>query len=88
MILSESDNEEIQQRVDKYKLFVNPEPFVVNVLYSQIPDLMNRKKLSACVDVCDRIMKLANDHSKEVIYAMKCKAECKRIIIAREQFGV
>ena len=88
MILSETDNEEIQQRIDKYKLFSNPEPFVVNVLYSQIPDLMNRKKLSACVDVCDRIMKLANDHSKEVVYAMKCKAECKRIIIAREQFGV
>lgn len=88
MILSESDNQDIQQKVDKFKLFVNPEPFVVNVLYSQIPDLMNKKKLRACVDVCDRIMKLATEHSKEVVYAMKCKAECKRIIIAREQFGV
>lgn len=88
MILSESENQDIQQLIDKYKIFANPEPFVVNVLYSQIPDLMNKKKLSACVDVCDRIMKIASEHSKEVVYAMKCKAECKRIIIAREQFGV
>lgn len=88
MILSESDNQDIQQIVDKYKIFLNPEPFVVNVLYSQIPDLMNKKKLSACVDLCDRIMKISTEHSKEVVYAMKCKAECKRIIIAREQFGV
>lgn len=88
MILSETDNQDIQQIVDKYKIFLNPEPFVINVLYSQIPDLMNKKKLSACVDLCDRIMKLSTEHSKEVVYAMKCKAECKRIIIAREQFGV
>lgn len=88
MILSESENEEIKQAIDKYKIYLNPEPFVINMLYNQIPDLMNRKKLSACVEVCDRIIKIASDHSKEVVYAMKCKAECKRIIIAREQFGV
>ena len=88
MILSESENEEIKQTIDKYKIYLNPEPFVINMLYNQIPDLMNRKKLNACVEVCDRIIKIASDHSKEVVYAMKCKAECKRIIIAREQFGV
>ena len=49
---------------------------------------MNRKKLHACVEVCDRIMLLGQGHTKEVMYAMKCKAECRRIIIAREQFGV
>lgn len=88
LILSESENPDIQQLIDKYKIFVNPEPFVINVLYSQINDLMNKKKLNACVDVCDRIITMAKDHSKEVVYAIKCKAECKRIIIAREQFGV
>ncbi len=88
IILTESENPDIQQIIDKYKIFINPEPFVTNVLYTQIPDLMNRKKLSACVELCDRIITLAKDHSKEVVYAMKCKAECKRIIIAREQFGV
>lgn len=88
LILSESDNPDIQQIIDKYKIFLNPEPFVINVLYNQIPDLMNKKKLNSCVEVCDRIMTLATQNSKEVMYAMKCKAECKRIIIAREQFGV
>lgn len=88
LILTESDNPDIQQLIDKYKIFLNPEPFVINVLYNQIPDLMNKKKLNACVELCDRIMTLATQNSKEVIYAMKCKSECKRIIIAREQFGV
>lgn len=88
LILTESENPDFQQIIDKYKIFANPEPFVTNVLYNQIPDLMNKKKLNACVEVCDRIMTLALQNSKEVIYAMKCKAECKRIIIAREQFGV
>jgi len=86
--MTESDNPDIQQLIDKYKIFLNPEPFVINVLYNQIPDLMNKKKLNACVELCDRIMTLATQNSKEVIYAMKCKSECKRIIIAREQFGV
>lgn len=88
LILSESENPEIQQIIDKYKIFANPEPFVINVLYSQINDLMNRKKLNACIEVCDRIMGLGESRSKEVIYAMKCKTECRRILIAREQFGV
>lgn len=88
LILSESENPEIQQLIDKYKIFSNPEPFVINVLYSQINDLMNRKKLNACIEVCDRIMELGESRSKEVIYAMKCKTECRRILIAREQFGV
>ena len=88
LILSESDNLDIQQIIDKYKIFVNPEPFVINVLYNQIADYMNRKKLNACVDVCDRIMALGESRSKEVIYAMKCKTECRRILIAKEQFGV
>ena len=43
MLLTESENPDIKQLIDKYKLFVNPEPFVINVLYNQIPDLMNRK---------------------------------------------
>lgn len=88
MILSESENPDIQQIIDRYKIFINPEPFVISVLYNQINDLMNRKKLNSCVDVCDRIITMAKDHSKEVVYAIKCKSECKRIIIAREQFGV
>ena len=88
LILTESENPDIQQLIDKYKIFANPEPFVINVLYNQIPDLMNRKKLHACVEVCDRIMLLGQGHTKEVMYAMKCKAECRRIIVAREQFGV
>lgn len=88
IILSRSEHTDLQQIIDKYKIFLNPEPFVINVLYSEIPELMNRKKLNSCVDVCDRILKMATHNSKEVVYAMKCKAECKRIIIAREQFGV
>ena len=88
LILTESDSPDIKQIIDKYKIFINPEPFVVNVLYSQIPELMNRKRLKACVDVCDRIMKLSSANTKEVVYAMKCKADCRRILIAREQFGV
>lgn len=88
MILTDSENEDLVQIVNKYKIFVNPEPFVINVLYNQIPDLMNKKKLNSCIDICDRIMALGESHSKEVVYAMKCKAECRRIIIAREQFGV
>ena len=88
LILSESENPDIQQTIDKYKIFANPEPFVINVLYNQIADLMNRKKLNACIDVCDRIMAMGEGRSKEVIYAMKCKTECKRILIAKEQFGV
>ena len=91
MILTEtenSENTEMQQMIDKYKIFVNPEPFVINVLYNQIPELLNRKKLTACIEVCDRIISMAKDHSKEVVYAMKCKSDCKRIMIAREQFGV
>ena len=46
LILTESDSPDIKQIIDKYKIFINPEPFVVNVLYSQIPDLMNKKKLN------------------------------------------
>ena len=88
IILTDSESPEIQQVIDKYKIFINPEPFVVNVLYSQIPDLMNRKKLKACVDVCDRILKLADSHTKEAVYAVKCRTDCKRILLAREQFGV
>lgn len=88
LILSESENPEIQQTIDKYKIFANPEPFVINVLYSQINDLMNRKKLNACIDICDRIMAMGESRSKEVIYAMRCKTECRRILIAKEQFGV
>ena len=88
LILSESEFPDIQQKIDKYKIFLNPEPFVVNVLYSQISELMRQKKLNTCIDVCDRIITLGNSHSKEVIYAMRCKTECRRIIIAREQFGV
>lgn len=45
LILTESDNPDIQQLIDKYKIFLNPEPFVINVLYNQIPDLMNKKSL-------------------------------------------
>lgn len=88
LILSESEDGGIQQIIDRYKIFVNPEPFVISVLYNQIPDLMNRKKLNTCVELCDRIMTMSTQNSKEVVYAMKCKADCKRIIIAREQFGV
>ena len=88
LILTESEDPDIQQIIDKYKIFVNPEPFVVNVLYSQIPELMNRKKLKACVDVCDRILKLSDSHTKEAVYAVKCRTDCKRILLAREQFGV
>lgn len=88
LILTDTENLELQQTIDKYKIFVNPEPFVINVLYNQIPELMNRKKLNACIDVCDRIISMAKDHSKEVVYALKCKSDCKRIIIAREQFGI
>ncbi len=88
LILTESDSQEIQQLIDKYKIFSNPEPFVINVLYNQIPDLMNKKKLNACVELCDRIMTLSTENTKEVVYAMKCKSECKRIIMAREHFGV
>ena len=87
-MLTESDNPEIQQIIDRYKIFINPEPFVVNVLYSQIPELMNRKKLNACVDVCDRILKLSDSHTKEAVYAVKCRTDCKRILLAREQLGV
>lgn len=88
IILSESENPDIQQKIDKYKIFMNPEPFVINILYSQITDLMRRKKLKTCIDVCDRIITMGDNHSKEVIYAMRCKTECRRIIIAKEQFGV
>ena len=88
IILTESDNTDLIQLVDKYKIFINPEPFVVNVLYSQISELMNRKKLKDCIDVCDRILKLADSHTKEAVYAVKCRTECKRILLAREQFGV
>ena len=49
---------------------------------------MSRKKLNECINVCDRIMALGENRSKEVMYAMKCKTECRRILIAREQFGV
>lgn len=88
LILSESENPDIQQTIDKYKIFANPEPFVINILYNQISDLMNQKKLNECIDVCDRIMEMGENRSKEVIYAMKCKTECRRILIAKEQFGV
>ncbi len=88
IILTESENPELQQLVDKYKIFIHPEPFVVNVLYSQIPELMNHKKLKACIAVCDRILRLADTHSKEAVYAIKCRTDCKRILLAREQFGV
>ena len=88
LILTESEDPEIQQIIDKYKIFINPEPFVVSVLYSQITELMNRKKLQACVDVCDRILKLSDSHTKEAVYAVKCRTECRRILLAREQFGV
>lgn len=88
IILSESEKPDIQQKIDKFKIFLNPEPFVINVLYSQIQDLMRRKKLKTCIDVCDRIITMGDNHSKEVIYAMRCKTECRRIIIAKEQFGV
>ena len=82
-ILSESEKPDIQQKIDKFKIFLNPEPFVINVLYSQIPDLMRRKKLKTCIDVCDRIIAIGESHSKEVIEAMRCKTECRRIIIAK-----
>lgn len=87
LILTESHSDEIQQLIDKYKIFLNPEPFVVKMLYSQISELMLSKKLHAAVEVCDRIMTMAEPHTKEMIYAMKCKVECKNVIIAREQFG-
>ena len=85
--MTESESPEIRQLIDKYKVFINPEPFVVKVLYAQIPELMQAKKLHAAVEVCDRIMTIAEPHTKEMIYAMKCKVECKKVIIAREQFG-
>lgn len=88
MLLSDSELPDIQKIIDKYKVFVNPEPFVIGVLYNQIPELMNKKKLNTCIEVCDRIISMAKEHSKEVVYAMKCKSDCKRIIVAREQFGV
>lgn len=87
LILTESHSDEIQQLIDKYKIFLNPEPFVVKMLYNQISDLMQAKKLHAAVEVCDRIMTMAEPHTKEMVYAMKCKVECKKVIIAREQFG-
>ena len=87
LILTESESPEIRQLIDKYKVFINPEPFVVKVLYAQIPELMQAKKLHAAVEVCDRIMTIAEPHTKEMIYAMKCKVERKKDIIAREQFG-
>ena len=87
LILTETQSPEIQQLIDKYKIFLNPEPFVVKMLYNQLPELMMAKKLHAAVEVCDRIMTIAESHSKEMIYAMKCKVECKNVIIAREQFG-
>ena len=87
LILTDSHSDEIQQLIDKYKIFLNPEPFVVKMLYNQIPELMQSKKLHAAVEVCDRIMTMAEPHTKEMVYAMKCKVECKKVIIAREQFG-
>lgn len=88
IILTESEHSDLQQIIDKYKIFVHPEPFVVSVLYGQINELMQDKKLELCVEVCDRILKMATGNSKEVVFAMKCKTECKRIMLAREQFGV
>lgn len=88
LILTQSENSDMQQIIDKYKIFMNPEQFVINVLANEISDLMSKKKLNACIDVCDRIMRLATHNTKEVMYALKCKTECKRILIAQEQFGV
>ena len=88
LILTDSENPEIQQIIDRYKIFLNPEPFVINVLCNQINELMMNKKLHACIDVCDRIMAMAENHTKEMMYAMKCKTECRKVILAREQFGV
>jgi tetratricopeptide (TPR) repeat protein len=88
LILKQSEDDDIKQLIDKYKIYVNPESFVINLLYAQIPELMSKKKLNTCIEVCDRIIAMAKDHSKEVVTAIKYKSECKRILIAREQFGV
>lgn len=88
LTLTESDSPELQQIIDRYKIFVNPEPFVISVLYNQIPELMNKRNFEACIEVCDRIITMSKEHSKEVVAAIKYKSDCKRILAARENHSV
>ncbi len=81
------ESPDIQEQIERLKKYINPEPFVIAALYNKINSYLNLKKYSACIELCDRIVLLADINSKESLFAVRCKTECKRLLVARESGG-
>lgn len=85
-LLSPDELADVEHKIEVLKTYIKPEPYVIADLYTRINSAMNNNLLSTCVDMCDRIILLADTNSKESTYALKCKTECKRILTTRERF--
>ena len=82
-LLSPDELADVEHKIQVLKTYIQPEPFVIADLYSRINNAMNNNLLKQCVEMCDRIILLAESNSKESSYALKCKTECKRILATR-----
>lgn len=79
---------EIQMKAERLKTFIAPESFVIANLYTKINEYMNMNKYQACIDLCERIILLADLNSKEGMFAVRCKTECKRLLQVRKPGGL
>lgn len=84
ILLSTEELPEAEHKLEVLQKYVNPEPFVIADLYSRINTYMTNKKFNSCIELCDRIIQLSDVNSKEGMYAVRCKTECKRILVTRE----
>lgn len=78
---------DIQEHIERLKKYIEPEPFVIAHLYNKINNYLNLKKYTACIEFCDRIILLAPINSRESLFAVRCKTECKRLMMANESSG-
>lgn len=84
VMLSTEEMPEIEHKLEVLRNYINPEPAVIADLYTKINTFMNNKRFNSCIELCDRIILLSDVNSKEGMYAVRCKTECKRILVTRE----
>ena len=78
-ILSNDTSEELEKKISTYKMFYNPEVNIVNLIMNKMDEIKDTAKAEIIIDLCNRIMILAEEDSKEFAYAKAKKHSLIRL---------
>ncbi len=85
LMLAITPPDEVEIRIDELRMYTDPDETIIGELHNEINDCMNMKKLERCIALCDRIILLSDGSSQKGMYAIRCKTECKRLLMQEKQ---